>query len=189
MKNFLIVILIASILIAAGCARKEESKEVVAQINDYYMSVEDFKQDLRALTLYRPQSIKTMEDKMEILNDLIEKEILLQVAQTLNLDKDKKFIKTIENYWKQSLLVLLVQKKAKEISDSIHIYDDEVRAYYEQLKLRNPEIRLLPEIKQDIKRSLRREKETATMQKWLDDLKEKSYIKINEEVLKSMELK
>ena len=189
MKNFLIVTLIAFILIAAGCAREEESKEVIAQINDYYMSVEDFKQDLRALTLYRPQSMKTMENKMQILNDLIEKEILLQVAQTLNLDKDKKFIKAIENYWKRSLLVLLIQKKAKEISDSVYIYDDEVIAYYEQLKSRNPEIKLLPDIKQEIKRSLRREKETAMMQEWLDDLKEKSYIKINEEVLKNMELK
>ncbi len=189
MKNFLIIILIASIFVAAGCAKKEERKEIVAQINDYYMSIEDFNQDLRALTIYRPQSIKTMEDKMEILNDLVEKEILLQVAQTLNLDKDKKFIRAIENYWKQSLLVLLIQKKAKEISDSIHIYDDEVMDYYKQLKLRNPEMKLLPDIKRDIKRSLRRERETEMMQKWLDDLKEKSYIKINEEVLKNMELK
>ena len=179
----------ASILVAAGCAKQEKSKEIVVQINDYYMSVEDFKQDVRTFTVYRPQSIKTMEDKREILNDLIEKEILLQAAQRLNLDKDREFIKTIENYWKQTLLISLVKKKAKEISDSVHVYDDEIRTYYEKLKLANPDIKPLPEIKQDIKRTLRREKETAIMQEWITDLKEKAHVKINEEILKNMEIK
>lgn len=178
-----------SILISLSCSKREEPKEIVAQINDYYMSVEDFTENLKVFTVYRAASVRTLEDKMSILDDLITKEILLQEAQTLNLHKDKRFIRTIENYWKQTLLKVLIEKKANEISDSVHIYDDEIMVYYEKLRSKNPNIMSLSEIKQDIRRTLRREKETALMQRWVSDLKEKASIKINKDVLESVKIK
>lgn len=188
-KSYLVSTVIIISLFISTCSNRKEEKDIVAQINDYYMSVEDFKQDIKVLLTYRPQSIKTPEDKIYILNDLINKEIILHEAQRLNLDKNKEFIRTIENYWKQTLFVALIKKKANEISDSVSVYDDEIKNYYEDLKSKNPELEPLAEIEREIKRLMRREKETAMMQKWLDDLREKSRIEINEEVLMGVEIK
>ena len=175
-------------LFQINCSQNSENTEAVAQINSYYMSVGDFKEDLKSLSLYRPQSVKTYEGRLNALNDILEKEILLQEAQNLNLDKDERFRKTIENYWKQTLLIMLIEKKAKEISDEIFVYDNEVQAYYKALKETNPDIGPLAEVKPEIKRIIRSQKETAKMREWIEDVKGKTYIKINEDVLKKINL-
>jgi hypothetical protein len=172
-----------------NCSDKAKSTETVAQVNSYYMSVADFKEDLKSLSLYRPQSVKTYEGRLNALNDILEKEILLQEAQNLNLDKDERFRKTIENYWKQTLLIMLIEKKAKEISDQVFVYDNEVQDYYKVLKQANPDIGPLAEVRPEIKRIIRSEKETALMREWIDGIKGKAYIKINEDVLKEINLK
>lgn len=183
--SFCLIILFLACL-QLNCTQKPENSETVAQINSYYMSVDDFKEDLRSLSLYRPQSIKTYEGRLNALNDIIEKELLLQEAQNLNLDKDEKFRKTIENYWKQTLLIMLIEQKAKEISNQVFVYDNEIQAYYQVLKEKNPDIDALPEVKAEIKRIIRSDKETALMREWIEGLKDKSYIKINEDVLKQI---
>ncbi|MCK5305674.1 MAG: hypothetical protein KAJ66_00895 [Candidatus Omnitrophica bacterium] len=188
LKGCTVIILCSFVFLSFGCTKKEEEKKVVAQINAYYMSEEDLRQDLKALSIYRPDTVKDFSGRMELLNDLIEKEILLQEAQSLNLDKEERFRKTIENYWKQTLLITLIEKKSREISDSVYIYDDEISDYYNKLKTEDPEIKPLLEIKSRLRRFLRREKETGLMRAWIDNLKEKAYISINEETLKSIAL-
>jgi hypothetical protein len=187
-KLFLSAAIFLLLFLINGCTEECPKEEVVAQVNSYYMSIDDFKEDLKALSLYRPRSIDSYEGRANALNDIIEKEILLQEAQELGLDKDEAFRRTIENYWKQTLLIMLIEKKAKEISDRVHVYDDEVDAYYKALKERNPDIDPLPEVKGELKRIIRSDKETAMMQEWIEELKSKAYIKINEDVLKQIKM-
>jgi len=190
MSRYLITLVLIFLIGLSACSnRVKDDKKIVVKINDYYMSEEDFKQDLRALTIYKPQSIQTIEDKKEILNDLIKKEVLLQEAQRLNLDKDKEFIRTIENYWKQTLLKLLIERKSREIQGKVHVYNNEIREYYNKLKKEEPDIEPLNEIKDKIKFVLRREKETAMMNQWLNELRDKADIEINEKVLEEIEFK
>jgi len=189
MRTTLLCIIISILaFLQINCSDKVKTSETVAQVNSYYMSVDDFKEDLKSLSLYRPASVKTAEGRLNALNDILEKEILLQEAQSLNLDKDEKFRKTIENYWKQTLLIMLIEKKAKEISDQIFVYDNEIQAYYKTLKQTNPDIGPLAKGRSEIKRIIRSEKETAMMRKWIEEVKDKSYIKINEDVLKKINL-
>jgi len=188
MSRYLIIFILLILLMSlSACSDKvKDGEKIVAKINDYYMSIDDFKQDLKVLTIYKPQGIQTIDDKKEILNDLIKKEVLLQEAQKLNLDKDKEFIKTIENYWKQTLLKLLIERKSREIQGKVQVYNNEIREYYNKLKKEEPDIEPLDEIKNKIEFILRRDKETAMMNQWLDELVDKADIEINEEVLKEI---
>ncbi len=189
MRKILLCVSISILaILQINCSENSKSSETVAQIDSYYMSVNDFKEDIKSLSLYRPRSIKTYAGRLNALNDVIEKEVLLREAQSLNLDKDERFRKKIESYWKQTLLIMLIEKKAKEISDQVFIYDNEIQAYYKVLKEKNPDVEILAEVKPEIKRIIRCEKETAMMRGWIEELKDKSYIKINEEVLKQINL-
>lgn len=134
--NFAIVLLfgLIAILSIAGCARKKGPERIVATINDYNMTVDDFnyesKEVLRTGRLIGGVPI-TKED---ILDALITKELLLQEAQKENLDKDRDFMKTIELYWEQTLLKNLLTKKSREIERKITVYKGEILDYYNKMK-------------------------------------------------------
>jgi len=91
-----------------GCGKaRERGNKVIARINNYTMTDEDFR-DAMSRTLG--------STKEAILDELITKNILVQEAQRENFDKDKAFMKEIESYWEQALLKLLIKKKMAEFS-------------------------------------------------------------------------
>lgn len=172
-----------------GCSRQPSDEEVVAVINDYQMTGEDFKDGAEIVAVYRPLESGSLDEKMQVLDTLIDKEILLQEAQSQNLHKDEKFLKTIENYWKQTLLRVLIENKMREISGKTRVYDDEIRDYYEKLSVAEPDTPPISEIRQEIERIIRQKKETEAMQRWQQKLKSQADITINEEVLADIQLK
>ena len=52
-----------------------------------------------------------------MLDQLINKNILIQQSQSENFDKDEVFMKEIQRYWEQALLKLLIKKKTAEFSE------------------------------------------------------------------------
>lgn len=113
MKYFkmLVIIAVAAQLsfFGYGCCKPERSlpeDKVLARINNYTMTVDDFRGSARAIG----------GTKEEVLEELITRNILLQEAQKQNFDKDKAFMKEIERYWEQTLLKLLIKKKTAEFS-------------------------------------------------------------------------
>ncbi len=178
MKNIFCVILI-SCFIFSGCSCVTEGgdKRVVAKVNKYNMTVDDLKYELRNLPYDETELLEEGRSK-EYLDRLIEKEILLQEAQHLGLDREKDFMKSIESYWEQALLRLLLERKSKEIAGFIHIYDNEIEEYYRDSGERLPFSR----VKRDIERTLRQKKETEAMNTWIEELRKGASIKINEEL-------
>lgn len=109
--RMLMILLIAGQLGASGCScstpKKPSGEEkIVAKINKYNMTVEDFRDSARAVS----------GTKEQMLDALITKNILIQEAQKQNFDKDKAFMKEIERYWEQALLKLLIRKKTAELT-------------------------------------------------------------------------
>jgi parvulin-like peptidyl-prolyl isomerase len=120
----------------AGCTAKPKTpeSEVVARINQYRMTIEDFKSDALPMLNNVDYTKNAQAAKQEILAELITRELLLQEAQRFNLDKEKPFIKEIENYWKQSLLKVLIWRKNTEFIGNIQISENEIRSEYERMK-------------------------------------------------------
>ena len=182
MKRLFFSILVCSLVFAGcSCITEGDDKRVVAKINNYNMTVDDLKYELRNLPY---DEIELLEEgrSREYLDRLVEKEILLQEAQRLGLDREKDFMKSIETYWEQTLLRLLLERKSKEVSGLVHVYDNEIEEYHRDSEERIPFSRA----KKDIERTLRQKKETEAMNTWIDELREGASIKINEGLLKEV---
>lgn len=103
------------LIATCGCAEKGPKKEVIAAIGDYSLYKEDF---LSELSLYPPE-YRNNVTKEQLLNDIIEKKVLLLEAQRQGLDRDPEFMRMIERFWEQSLLRSLLNRKSEEFLSSI----------------------------------------------------------------------
>ena len=156
-RYFISLILIAaSVLSAAGCAEKGPKKEVIARIGDYSLYKEDF---LSELSLYPPE-YRNKIPKEQLLNDIIEKKVLLLEARRQGLDRDPEFMRMVERFWGQSLLRSLLNKKSEEVLASI------------------------PETEKD-----RNRKASGMLKAWITGLERDTRIEINREALKKIEIK
>lgn len=142
-RTFLFTVFVIAVLgaVVYGCrsslqGQRAKDREVLAKINDYRMTVLDFKQGANFILATKYLSVEPNEAKEELLDELIARTVLLQEAQKQNLDKEKAFMKEIEKYWGESLLKLLIEKKSEEISKSIHVDDSEVIDEYARMKRR-----------------------------------------------------
>ena len=137
-EKSIFTIALLSVLIAAlsitGCARKKTSEKIVAVVNDYKMTVEDFNYESREVLRMGRLLGEIPVTKEDILDALIAKELLLQEAQKRNLDKDRNFMKTIELYWEQTLIRDLLTKKSREIEKTTAVYENEIVDYYDKMK-------------------------------------------------------
>lgn len=163
MRNILSVFIIA-FLISSLCScgdnpsgKSGEDTRIVAKINNYNLTVSDFEDETKFGSSGR--------NKEELLDRLITKKILLREAQKQNFDKDRAFMEEIERYWEQALLKLLLKKKMAELSRSIAVDEG-----------------LPPEARNDI----RQKKIQEALDKWVNDLKDRSDIKIYKENLEKV---
>jgi len=175
--------IIFAVLFFAGCSSGKDNSgnKVVAQINRYKLTMDDLKYELENVPYDEVVSLKTESGKKRYLDGLIEKEVLLQEAQRQGIDKERDFMKSIENYWEQALLRILLERKSREIANLIHVYDNEIEEYYKNSGENLP----FSKVKTEIRNIIKQKKETEAMSAWIDELKKKSYIKVNEDVLKA----
>jgi len=145
-----------------GCGHKaSEEKKVVARINNYDLTVEDFK-DSAGLAMADQYVSETPEKAKErLLEELVVKNILVQEAQAQNFDKDTAFMKEIEHYWEQALLKLLIKKKTEEFARKVTEGDEKTK----------------------------REKVRQILEKWVMDLRNNARVKIYKENLETIRIK
>ena len=134
--------------VLAGCSYDTGGgdKRVVAQINKYKMTADDLRYELGNVPYDNMELLGTKEGRQEYIDSLVDKELLLQEAQHQGLDREKDFMKSIESYWEQTLLKLLLERKSKEISGLVHVYDNEIDRYYKN----SGEIQPLSRVKKEI---------------------------------------
>lgn len=150
-KKFGFVMVIGLIAVLIGCAKKPDKNQIVAEINNYQLTVDDFK--------YEAGLSLSGVSKEQLLDDIITKELLLQEAQKNDLDKNKRFMKEIENYWKQALIKRLIYIKGEEFLASLR-------------GIENKELRM--------------KKAQIMLDEWVNQLKTKAKIKKYDQVLKGI---
>ena len=99
----------------SGCGKKGKGNQVVARINDYVMTVADLEDEIK----HSPYAVETMEKMEKTLDMAIRKQVLIQEAQKQGLDRKKSFMKTIERYWRQTLIKELLEKETQRIYQTV----------------------------------------------------------------------
>jgi len=182
MKKISIILL--ALVFVFGCAKQSKNKEIVATVNDYELTKEEFLREFKD-SIYA--SNDTLESRKEFLNNLIDRKLILQEAQVIGLDKEKSFLKVIEKFWEQSLLKIAVDKKAREISGSIFIDDDFIRKAYNELVESGGIDHTYEEMYEQIKWELTRLKESQLINDWVVQLRKSAKLKINPDLLNKKE--
>jgi len=111
MRKYLIIIL--AVLMIAGCKCQAKDKQVLARINNYEITKQEFEEEFKNSGF---SVSDTEESRKSFLDNLINRKLVLQEAQRQGLDKDSAFLKSIERFWEQSLLKVMLDKKSKDIS-------------------------------------------------------------------------
>ena len=193
-RSFIMVIAVflCSAMFLFGCSKTNSNgsgdARVLAVINDYTLTVDDFKSEAD-ITYPSTYFSESGEEKKELLSDIITKKVLLQEARKQNFDTDSVFMKEIERYWEQALLKLLINKKTEEFARGITITDKEVREEYNTFLEENGEgFGSYEEKAPIIKRYILQKKVQKEFSDWVNGLKDKSNVEINEKLLTEIQL-
>ena len=116
-----------------SCSNEEaHQQEILARVNNYNLTLDEFQAKLAAELELDPDFKPTEEVKKDFLDSLIGKELLIQEAKKLDLDRKNKFVRTIERYWESTLIRDLLEIKGKEISQDILIPKAEIEALVQE---------------------------------------------------------
>lgn len=186
-KNSIIKVFFGVVALAGlvGCSggQDKDMADAAAKINDYVLSKKEFQTQLVRELEYDNTYKATAQAKQDFLKSIIERELLTQEAKKMGLDRDKKFITAIENYWQATLIKHLIETKNKEILKMISVSEADVIRMYNAQKQMNSDLPPLSDIEADITRAALEEKRALAVKAWIEALHEQADIKINREFI------
>jgi len=183
-KRFLYLLFITLVLQLSSCTQKEqEGGKILAQINDYKLMLNEFQAQLAQELELDAESKLTPEVKEEFLKELIRKELLIQEAKRLELDRSKKFVQAIQRYWEATLIRDVMELKGKEIDRTTLVTQEEIQSKQEQLDPADKKNVPVEKLQDQIAKKLKEEKKSQRLKSWIDGLEEKADIKIHKELL------
>ncbi len=186
MKNIFIAIISVPVFILSllGCADDRSGNEpVLARINDYELSLNEFDRQLFSEMEMDPEFKLTVKAKKAFLEQLIRKELMIQEAVRLKMDREEKFVKAIERYWQSTLIRDLLLHEGDDINQTTYISQAEIEARYLQMKKEEETDLDLKNVKDQIIAELKEEKKTKKLQNWVNDLRKNATIEIDQELL------
>ncbi|HEB70695.1 MAG TPA: hypothetical protein ENI88_13920 [Desulfobulbus sp.] len=119
----IVIIALASTVLALFYLKSDSSpavKDAVLSVNGHVFSRDFFKNQIKNNGYHR-------EDKEQLLNSVITRELLIQEAQRLGIDREESFRKSLKNYYEQSLIKILTDREYKKLQ--IDVSEKEVDAY------------------------------------------------------------
>ncbi len=187
----LIFFILAGGLWAAGCdSRRAEAdgEKPVVVINQLRLTKSDLQEELKT-RLLMPYSSESKDEKEPAwLDQLIDRELLVQEAQRLGLDREQDFMRTIEHFWKQALIKQLINHKGREINAGLHIYEPQIEAYYKKMaQEKGSAIEPLSVLRKEIIRMLQEETADKAMEDWITDLRKRAQISVDHEAVEKLE--
>ena len=179
---YLLWLLLSAGLFCCSQDRTEES-ELLCRVNEYNLMVSDFQRQLTGELELEKDFKLTHEAKRDFLEGLIRKELLIQEAKKLNLDRKEKFIRAIERYWESTLIRDLMDLEGKEIDEKIFVSQEEIEERYKEMKAAEEERLPLKEIQGRISNELKEKKKTRMLKEWISDLSKHAKIEVDNELL------
>ena len=175
-----LIALIGMLFLQSSCTKHDKKDETAVEINRYTLTAKEFEELFREYEMNED----TPETRANFLNNLITRKLLLEEAQRRRLDTQKDFLRSIENFWEQSLLKLVVDQKVKEITGKVNVTESEIEAQYQKWAKENPETsKSLPQVRNLIEWRIRKAKEAQAMEEWNNELFQKAHIQVDKKAL------
>ncbi len=163
-----------------GCGKKQAGEPAAIRINNFSMSPQEFEESFQEYKIGED----TPENRANYLNNLITRKVILLEAQRMGLDTQKDFLRSIENFWEQSLLTVVIDAKTREFLDGLPVTEREIQDYYEQWSAENPDKRRpLEEVRSLVAWRVKAAKESKALEDWTDGLIQKAKITVDKQAL------
>ena len=177
LRSVLILTLVAAL---AGCGRVQSGKTVLARVNDYEITREEFDSEFKN---FIASGYEKGESQKAFLDDLIDKKLILQEAQRKGLDRGPKFLRMVERSWEQTLLRLAIERKMKQIAGSYTVSDAEVQKAYDAMVKSGKTEKPYDQVYGQIMWELSKRKESELIDAWLKDLHRRAKVDARYELL------
>ncbi len=165
-------------LVACSPDNSVDTKDVAIKVNNAVVSTKEFNEQIKAAVYYDPEMSLSDENRKRYIEYLISKELMIQEAMRLKLDRNKNFIKTIETYWEATLIRKLLDSKTAELKTKILVSEEEMKAYYAANKDEFGEP--YEEFKETIKSILESQHLEERLDAWTLSLRDSADITINQ---------
>ena len=172
------------IFLVLGCSsdnsyNKNDKTQIIAKINDFQLTKDEFQKKLIKELEYSNTYKTTSEAKNKFLQTIIKKELLIQEAKKMGVDKQKEFMSAIERYWEATLIKHLMEAKSREILQTTSVSENEIKQKYQEIKSKSTDFPAFNEIEKDIAKELLALKKTQALNRWTKSLYDKANITID----------
>lgn len=186
MRKFLLLVMVCCALAACSEADKPEG-EVIARINDYELTLDEFNKRLAEEARYYDHLNMDRSVRASYLDQAIRKELLIQEAVKRKLDRKEKFMRSIERFWENTLIRDVLEQESEELSKAVYVSEEELEEAYDRIKERDPKAPPFEEMKDKIKERIYDEKVTSAIDHWIETLRKEATIELNKELLDAPE--
>lgn len=162
---------------------KESPSAGVIQVNDAVITLAEFTGQLTQEVNVDPGLDLSAESRDAFVDYLIQRELLIQEAMRLELDRQTEFIHSIQRHWQSTLIRNLLALKNKELGEQVLVTREEAQAYYAENK---PQFDApFESARSRIVRRLKREKMEAAVARWIQSLKDAARIRVDQERIRA----
>ncbi|MBM3283340.1 hypothetical protein FJY90_03730 [Candidatus Gottesmanbacteria bacterium] len=110
---------------------KPKDQIILAKFDKQTITLKDLEKEISNLSQWQQDKYRDKEGKTEYLNDMIEKKLILAVANDIGMNKDPKIAKQTKEYRDQLMVKELVKR---EVDDKVKVEEADLNAYYEANK-------------------------------------------------------
>lgn len=132
-RKTLLVLMTGATLFLAACSAPEDRGETVARVNESVITAEDFREETAMAARRNPAMEMTPEAMGKVLGDMIDRRLMIQAAVEMGISEREEFIRTIKEYWEQTLIRELIAAKTGEWEEKLYVTDPEVRDYHRKM--------------------------------------------------------
>ena len=175
-----IVPVFLSICLICGCCPANKKSPSAVTIDNIEITSDEY-QDAFKNSPYAASG--SPEAKKEFLNNFITRMLILREAERTGTDKDPEFLKSVQLFWQQSLIKLMIDKKIKALAGHIGVSDAEVKDYYSAGKDSEFKGTELPAVYDRIKWIIFNKKQSALLDDWINSLRGEAKIIVNKSSL------
>ncbi|MGA2193094.1 MAG: peptidylprolyl isomerase [Nitrospirota bacterium] len=146
MRNvFKFIIILTAVVALFACSKKEgtgkaaDSSPVLAVVNGDPITVEDFREEAATLSPVAVRALQEDNNKDKFLDNLVDKQLIVQKAESMGLEKDPEVTKRMQRVKDTLLLGLFVKD---EVLDKVKVTDQDVKDYFDKNKNNMGEVRI-----------------------------------------------
>ncbi|NQU94817.1 MAG: hypothetical protein HQ549_01115 [Candidatus Omnitrophica bacterium] len=166
--------------VISGCSGSGPSEKIVVRINEYTLTPDEFSE------IYAESGVAedTPKAREKFIDNLIIRKLLLQEAQKEEIDKQRSFLRSIENLWEQALLKIVIDQRAKELDSTVGVTEEELLDFYNQWAKDHPgNAQSFDDVRELIKWQISKRKQQLAFNAWVNNLKNQANIKIDKKAL------